>query len=62
MRRLLIVGGLAAAGLALGMTGLRPASPAASADGSSCVSCHTSRQALEPLVRPLPPPPAEGEG
>ncbi len=29
---------------------------------SSCVSCHTSRALLEPLVRPLPPLPAEGEG
>lgn len=29
---------------------------------SSCVACHTSRAALEPLVEPLPVIPAEGEG
>lgn len=29
---------------------------------SGCVACHTSRAMLEPLVPPLPPPPAEGEG
>ncbi|MDI6773397.1 MAG: hypothetical protein QME77_12555 [bacterium] len=29
---------------------------------SGCVACHTSRALLEPLVPPLPPPPAEGEG
>jgi mono/diheme cytochrome c family protein len=35
-------------------------SPAAAP--SSCVTCHTDRATLAPLVRPLPPPPAEGEG
>ncbi|MDQ7850885.1 MAG: hypothetical protein QN152_01275 [Armatimonadota bacterium] len=43
-----------------------PAPPVAAAQAAaaqtSCVRCHTSRAALEPLVRPLPPPPAEGEG
>ena len=29
---------------------------------SGCVACHTNRALLEPLVPPLPPPPAEGEG
>lgn len=29
---------------------------------SSCISCHTSRTALEPLVKPFPVIPAEGEG
>lgn len=29
---------------------------------SGCVACHTSKALLEPLVRPLPPAPAEGEG
>lgn len=28
----------------------------------SCVACHTSKAALEPLVKPFPPQPAEGEG
>jgi len=56
--------------LALALAVLLPAllfvrPPAASAPAppqSSCVACHTSRAALEPLVRPLPPAPAEGEG
>jgi mono/diheme cytochrome c family protein len=41
-----------------------PTSPPAqvAAAQSSCVACHTSRAALERLVPPLPPPPAEGEG
>lgn len=40
-----------------------PTSPAQAAAGqTSCVACHTSRTALEVLVRPLPAPPAEGEG
>ncbi|MDR7518731.1 MAG: hypothetical protein QN131_15025 [Armatimonadota bacterium] len=29
---------------------------------NGCVACHTDRAVLEPLVPPLPPPPAEGEG
>lgn len=29
---------------------------------SGCVACHTSRALLEPLVPPVPPLPAEGEG
>lgn len=29
---------------------------------NGCVACHTDRARLEPLVPPLPPPPAEGEG
>lgn len=39
--------------------------PAASAPApaqSSCVACHTSASALQPLVRPFPALPAEGEG
>jgi len=35
---------------------------APAAPESSCVTCHTSRAMLEPLVKPLPPAPAEGEG
>ncbi len=50
--------------VALGLFVLRP--PAASAPSpaaqSSCVACHTSRTALEPLVQPFPVIPAEGEG
>ena len=29
---------------------------------SSCISCHTNRATLEPLVKPFPVIPAEGEG
>ncbi|MDR7423322.1 MAG: hypothetical protein QN159_12765 [Armatimonadota bacterium] len=29
---------------------------------SGCIACHTERSMLEPLVRPLPALPAEGEG
>lgn len=39
--------------------------PAVSAPASAqdnCVACHTSRAALEPLVKPFPVIPAEGEG
>lgn len=47
----------------MAVIGARP--PAASAPApptTSCVACHTSAAALQPLVRPLPPAPAEGEG
>jgi hypothetical protein len=37
-----------------------PAPSAPARDG--CVTCHTDRAMLEPLVRPFPDVPAEGEG
>jgi hypothetical protein len=37
-----------------------PAPSAPARDG--CVACHTDRAMLEPLVRPFPEMPAEGEG
>lgn len=46
-------------GLAVGVAA--PPAPSAPAR-SGCVTCHTDRAMLEPLVRPLPPAPAEGEG
>jgi hypothetical protein len=46
-------------GLAAGVA-VPPAPSAPARNG--CVACHTDRAALEPLVRPLPPAPAEGEG
>jgi|GEM_PF-4709531 len=51
------------------LVGFRPpvvsVPPAASAPApprSSCLGCHMSRAALEPLVKPFPVLPAEGEG
>jgi hypothetical protein len=38
-----------------------PPAPSAPAR-SGCVVCHTDRAMLEPLVRPFPEAPAEGEG
>jgi hypothetical protein len=38
-----------------------PPAPSAPAR-SGCVACHTDRSMLEPLVRPFPAVPAEGEG
>ncbi len=47
----------------LALVFIRPSATSAPAPAqSSCVACHTSRAALEPLVKPLPPAPAEGEG
>jgi mono/diheme cytochrome c family protein len=46
-------------GLAVGIA--TPPAPSAPAR-SGCVACHTDRAMLEPLVRPLPAAPAEGEG
>jgi len=53
-----------AALIGLGLPAI-PVPPAASAPApaqDSCVGCHTSRSALEPLVKPFPVIPAEGEG
>ena len=38
-----------------------PPAPSAPAR-SGCVACHANRAMLEPLVRPFPEAPAEGEG
>jgi hypothetical protein len=38
-----------------------PPAPSAPAR-EGCVACHTDRAMLEPLVRPFPDAPAEGEG
>jgi hypothetical protein len=37
-----------------------PAPSAPARDG--CITCHTDRAMLEPLVKPFPETPAEGEG
>ncbi len=62
-RRIGWLAGLAAAivtiVLPLGL-GTPPAPSAPAQNG--CVACHTSKTFLEPLVPPLPQPPAEGEG
>jgi mono/diheme cytochrome c family protein len=62
-RRIGTVVGLLAAVVALALPlglGTPPAPSAPAQDG--CVACHTSKALLEPLVPPLPPPPADGEG
>jgi hypothetical protein len=38
-----------------------PPAPSAPAR-NGCVTCHTDRAMLEPLVKPFPEMPAEGEG
>jgi mono/diheme cytochrome c family protein len=62
-RRIGWLAGLAAAIIAVVLPLGLAAPPAPSAPAQNgCVVCHTSKAFLEPLVPPLPAPPAEGEG
>lgn len=60
MTRWIAVSALAAAAAVLLLWPPAISAPAPAQD--NCVACHTSRAALEPLVKPFPVIPAEGEG
>lgn len=57
-----LAGVLVLVGMATLLVARPPAISSPTPVQDSCVACHTSKAALEPLVRPFPPQPAEGEG